>query len=78
MTAKPVTFGPEDEAELDIMSILTDPKQSEAGKKGALVEEILHRFTIKTLEDTNEMLYYDAGVYKGGAEAKIIDLDPFF
>lgn len=66
-----VNFG-SDALEINILAILQDPKKSEAEKKGALVEELLHRFNVKTLEDTDEILFYQDGIYKTGAETKLV------
>ncbi|WP_415283498.1 DNA primase family protein [Candidatus Nitrososphaera sp. FF02] len=66
-----VSFGPKDEAEVTIMTLLKNPDVSEADKRGALVEEILHRLHLATLEDTGEILYYKAGVYVPGGEQRI-------
>lgn len=67
-----LAFGSEDETEVAIMQILKNPKSSEAEKKGALVEEILHRLSIRTLQDTGEILYYREGVYVAGGKEKIL------
>ncbi|NWG36007.1 MAG: hypothetical protein HXY31_00135 [Nitrososphaera sp.] len=71
MMARP-SFGPQDDAEVAILSYLNDSNHTDSEKKGALVEELLHRFHIKTLDDTNEVLYYQNGIYRTGAEAKLI------
>lgn len=66
-----LSFGPADEAEVNILSLLKDKTRSESEKRGALVEEVLHRYHIVTIEETDEMLWYNAGVYVSGAEQKI-------
>jgi phage/plasmid-associated DNA primase len=72
MTTKPISFGPQDEAEINILPMLKDHKVSEAEKRGGLVEEIMHRYHIATIEATKEMFWCDAGVYVPGAEQKIL------
>jgi len=62
---------PKEKTEIDIARTLADDKTSESDKRRALVEEILLRWTIKTLDDTGEMLYYDDGIYRYGAESRI-------
>jgi putative DNA primase/helicase len=68
---QPFTWGPIDKIELDIMELLQSDKP-EAEKKGALVEELLSRFEIGTMDDTDEMLNYDGGIFKAGAKNKLI------
>ncbi|HXG07336.1 MAG TPA: phage/plasmid primase, P4 family [Nitrososphaera sp.] len=67
-----IAFGLQDEAEIAIMQVLRDRKSSETDKKGALVEEILNRIFIRTLQDTGEILYYRDGVYVPGGREKIL------
>lgn len=66
-----VSFGPEDEVELGIMAMLKDPKVPDADKRGVLVEDILHRLHIATLEDTEEILFYKDGIFIPGGEQRI-------
>ena len=62
-----------DEAEVNIRNLLASNDKTEAEKKAALVEEILHRYSVKTLDDTDEILYYNGnGIYVKGAESKIL------
>lgn len=51
--------------------LLADSEYSEADKRGVLVREIQTSFTLKTLADTGEILYYDNGIYRQGGEGKI-------
>lgn len=71
MTIEPISFGPQDEAEINILATLKDPKVSEADKRGMLVEEIMQRLHLATLDDTREILYYRDGVYVRGGEQKV-------
>lgn len=64
-------FGLQDEAEVDLLATLKDKDTPEADKRGALVEEILHRYHIATIEETGEMLWCSAGVHIPGAEQKV-------
>jgi len=66
-----MAFGPLEEAEVTIIAMLKDKEVSEADKRGMLVEEVLSRLSIRTLEDTNEILYYRDGVYASGGEQRI-------
>ena len=66
-----LSFGPEDEAEVNILSKLRDPRTAISEKRGMLVEEILYRYHIATIEETDEMLWCSQGVYIPGAEQKI-------
>lgn len=51
------------------MNTLLDKNTSRAMKKGALVEEIMHRHTFKTIAVTDEIYQFDGGIYvTGGAD----------
>ena len=52
--------------------ILKDRNASPAEKKAFLVEEILLKINIKTLKDTDEILYWKNGVYCRGGEKEIL------
>lgn len=66
-----MAFGPLEETELNIMSMLKDPKYSEAERRGALVEEVRNRLDIATLEDTEEIKVYTLGKYVKSGEQRI-------
>ncbi len=51
--------------------LLTDPKLSESEKREFLVTEVMKELTLRTLEDTDEILFYENGIYKPRAEPKI-------
>ncbi len=53
-------------------NILKDKNATPAEKKAFLVEELMQIMKIKTLKDTNEMLYYDSGVYRRGGETEVL------
>ncbi len=65
------SFGPQDEIEVNLIELLHSDKP-ETEKKGALVEELLHRFYIETFDDTNEIRYYKDGIYCSGAETILL------
>lgn len=60
------------EAGSPLDSPLNGKNSSEAEKRAFLTTEIMNRLTLKTLDDTNEILYYENGVYHKGAEARIV------
>jgi putative DNA primase/helicase len=55
-----------------VSNLTLDSKASDADKRRFLVEEILSRLHIKTLEDTHEILYYRDGIYVRDGEQKIL------
>jgi putative DNA primase/helicase len=56
----------------DIVNPLADKELSDAEKRAFLVNEVMTRLQLKTLEDTDEILYYEGGIYCKGAEARIV------
>lgn len=66
------TFGPMDEAELNILNILKDSDKSDTDKRAALIEEILSRIEIRALSDTGEILHYRDGIYCQGGKDRIL------
>lgn len=54
-------------------SNLSSATTTEADRRKFLVERVMRKLTLKTLRDTDEILYYQDGVYKSGAETRILE-----
>ena len=55
-----------------VHNILLDEKSSDSDKRAFLVTEILNRHHLKTLDDSDDILYYDHGVYRTGGRQTIL------
>ncbi|HIH73364.1 MAG: putative primase/helicase [Thermococcaceae archaeon] len=67
-------FGLEDEDEVkEIFQKIIDADKEDS-LHATIAEFLVSRFTFKTIEDSEEILYYDNGVYKFNGEQKIKEL----
>lgn len=55
-------------------AILTDSSIPESRKRAFLVDQVLKHLHIVTIRDTEEILYYDRGIYRSGGEQRIKEL----
>ncbi len=55
-----------------VHDLVLDEKASDADKRAFMVQEVMTRLTLRTLEDTGEILYYVDDIYKPGGKEKIL------